>query len=1059
MASSLISSSHHIDFDSVFGMEDASLAPMFESLITMGLKEFLGCPAIFYESALTVFFANGSVRDGLVVSTIGGTAVEISESVFAATFELPSEGLTDLSDVPKNIVFDARSLFSDSKEKVSISCFKKELKIEYRILHDILAKMIYVKAGSFDAVTRDRFMLMTAITFGVKINWSTLLFGVLKAMVTPGSRQAKGFAIQIGVVLSNIPGLDLGEPRAFPPHRVLNEKTVHRFVHINEQVGMEKTACSPPMKKTPKKRAVLKKRPVDSDAEVAPIVKKKRTTKGKPAIIGLEAVLLQTIEPTADVPDEQPTKPQHKSQKRKRKLVLDDVDETGESADEQPAAGTATGVQETSADVPVATQPVVAPADEDKPADDPDAIIEQILTQLDTAAATKGDFQPTAQAKESIPWFDLPFILDQRDAEGILSSDTDEEFIADQPTVPLFPDGGDQPQVFGNIKPVTEEHMSIDDILMQISEDMMLPSVTAAEITKIRLDESISIPGVQECDLFYASIPRISIHDKGKEILVEDEPVRGNPARETVELICGDVDFLVQLRDRVMEDVVQFFHSFSLNKLTDLDGLKALKAKERLMLEWAETDSLETAVRRRVYILAKYKEMMLRKFLESHRKYHVPGQPWTATASKIIDLLFVAHSKSLEDLIAQQKEQGLPIEQPCTSTSLDKSIGSGAVLAQFFSQVKSKCWVRPMVLINGVWTPIQGNDFLRSSCKLSLFVNRKKLPQSVVEEEFVPHCYLIEPVQYWSAAPSLINTWGWARVCTEIVRYHMFGCLRPVREDICRDLVVSNLGVERIPAGFRRIFGQGMDSNNFVNSFVQLDSVAIQSIYEFESASSDGSTVYRSPSPIFQKDESFDHEELLYIVESPESSPSIPQRQESTSSSSDSQMHFYSNDFPLDDATEAQTSLPAATDDLSSLLDALKSSLSQRMDDANSEILSRLHSTERSLQTSLGHQNDYLRSLIQSARQEGKIQDITADTESLAIGNKFNELDAKILLLDGQVASIRSEQLEFQAKIAADLLSLPPKLVISSTILEAVIPKRGKEVAAAPNLLLLLFKI
>ncbi|KZV40680.1 hypothetical protein F511_18436 [Dorcoceras hygrometricum] len=102
------------------------------------------------------FFANGSVRDGLVVSTIGGTAVEISESVFAATFELPSEGLTDLSDVPKNIVFDARSLFSDSKEQVT--CFKNELKIEYRLLHDILAKTIYVKAGSFDAVTRDRFI-------------------------------------------------------------------------------------------------------------------------------------------------------------------------------------------------------------------------------------------------------------------------------------------------------------------------------------------------------------------------------------------------------------------------------------------------------------------------------------------------------------------------------------------------------------------------------------------------------------------------------------------------------------------------------------------------------------------------------------------------------------------------------------------------------------------------------------------------------------------------------------------------------------------------------------
>ncbi|KZV42986.1 hypothetical protein F511_42286 [Dorcoceras hygrometricum] len=39
--------------------------------------------------------------------------------MFAAAFELPTEGLIDLTDVPKNFVFDARSLFSDSKEQVS----------------------------------------------------------------------------------------------------------------------------------------------------------------------------------------------------------------------------------------------------------------------------------------------------------------------------------------------------------------------------------------------------------------------------------------------------------------------------------------------------------------------------------------------------------------------------------------------------------------------------------------------------------------------------------------------------------------------------------------------------------------------------------------------------------------------------------------------------------------------------------------------------------------------------------------------------------------------------
>ncbi|KZV15732.1 hypothetical protein F511_32767 [Dorcoceras hygrometricum] len=594
MASSLISSSHHIDFESVFGFDDAGMVQMFETLITTGLKNSLDCPAVFYEAALTELFTNGSVRDGLVVSTVNSVTVEISEKVFVETFELPIDGLTDLSDVPKNLVFDARSLFSASKEQVSISCFKKEMKIEYRLLHDILAKTLFVKAGSFDAVTRERFMLMTAITFDVKVNWSNLLFGVLKAMVTPGSRQAKGFAIQIGVILQKVPGLGLEDSRPFPASRVLTEKTVHRFVNINEEVGMENTAASPRVKKTPVKKAVSKKRQVGAGEE-ALVMTKKRTTKGKPAAIALEAVPLQIIETTAEMPAEQPSKPKRKTQKRKRRLVLDDADETGDSAPERPAAEIAAVAQVPIVDDPVATQPDIVPIVE-ATTDDPDAMIEKILNQLDTVAGTDGGDQPTAPAIESTPWFDLPLLLARREAEGLLSSDTDED---------------------------------LEQIFM--------------------------------------------LHDKGKEILEEDEPVKGNPAREMVALICGDVDFLVQLRDKVMQDVIELFHSFSLNKLTNLDALLELKEKEKLMLEWAETDSLETAVKRKT---------------------------WTTKASKIIDLLTVPHSKSLEALVAQQKEHGLPMEQPCTSTFLDTSIGSGAVLAQFFSQAKSTCWVRPMVLID-----------------------------------------------------------------------------------------------------------------------------------------------------------------------------------------------------------------------------------------------------------------------------------------------------------------------------------------------------------------------
>ncbi|KZV50809.1 hypothetical protein F511_07207 [Dorcoceras hygrometricum] len=73
MEYSLISSSLHVSFDSVLAMDDIGIVAMYGALVASGLKGFLGCPAIFYEDSLTKFFQNGSVRDGMVVSTIQGT--------------------------------------------------------------------------------------------------------------------------------------------------------------------------------------------------------------------------------------------------------------------------------------------------------------------------------------------------------------------------------------------------------------------------------------------------------------------------------------------------------------------------------------------------------------------------------------------------------------------------------------------------------------------------------------------------------------------------------------------------------------------------------------------------------------------------------------------------------------------------------------------------------------------------------------------------------------------------------------------------------------------------
>ncbi|KZV54862.1 hypothetical protein F511_36859 [Dorcoceras hygrometricum] len=325
MASSLFTNTLHVCFDSVLAMDNPGMVSMFEALMASGLSGFLGFPAVLYEDALTEFFLNGSVRDGKVVSTIHGKQVEISEELFSSTFELPVDGLTDLSEIPKYIVFDARSIFSFSGEQVSTSGKKREMKFEFRLLSDILAKTISIKAGSFDAVTQERFLMMAAITCGVAINWNRLLFNILKDMVTARSRQAKGYAIQISLLLENVPNLELGDSSDFPSSKILTKKTVHRYIAVNEKVGVEEVTNVPRVKKTPVKKAVSRKRPAAVDE---PIVKKKRTRVGKAAALArdseLEAVPVQVVAPISTMP---PPAPKRKIQKRKIRLALGSDDE------------------------------------------------------------------------------------------------------------------------------------------------------------------------------------------------------------------------------------------------------------------------------------------------------------------------------------------------------------------------------------------------------------------------------------------------------------------------------------------------------------------------------------------------------------------------------------------------------------------------------------------------------------------------------------------------------------------------------------------------------------
>ncbi|KZV23010.1 hypothetical protein F511_33255 [Dorcoceras hygrometricum] len=248
MASSLYVNTVHVCFDSVLAMDNIGMVEMFESLTATGLKGFLGCPVVIHEVALLEFFENGSVRDGLVVSTVNGVTVEISEQLLAETFELPVEGLTDLSEIPKDIVFDARSIVSLSGEPVSTSGKKKEMKIEFRLLCDILAKIIFVKAGSFDAITQEKFLMMSSITCGRK------------------------------------QCIDIS---------------------LNDKVGGEEVADVPRVKRTPVKKAVSKKRLAVATA-TEPVGKKKMTSKNKSVSAQDNLAILPVAQVLATMADPDP---------------------------------------------------------------------------------------------------------------------------------------------------------------------------------------------------------------------------------------------------------------------------------------------------------------------------------------------------------------------------------------------------------------------------------------------------------------------------------------------------------------------------------------------------------------------------------------------------------------------------------------------------------------------------------------------------------------------------------------------------------------------------------
>ncbi|XP_073066007.1 uncharacterized protein [Primulina eburnea] len=198
---------------------------------------------------------------------------------------------------------DCQSAFQELKDRLTTAPVlslpndpKKELKHEVQLLADIVAKGLLAKAGSFAALTLEKFQAITVIMAGRRLNWQHLIFNILKNMFS-STKQSKGFAIQLSYLMK-VKGLVADDLERLSKFKVFNAKNIFppktkldispdKFIKIKKEIGTQqaapksvKIANTLAQKKTSKRKLSVS----DSDIKKTsspPIVKKPRTLKTK----------------------------------------------------------------------------------------------------------------------------------------------------------------------------------------------------------------------------------------------------------------------------------------------------------------------------------------------------------------------------------------------------------------------------------------------------------------------------------------------------------------------------------------------------------------------------------------------------------------------------------------------------------------------------------------------------------------------------------------------------------------------------------------------------------
>ncbi|KZV58329.1 hypothetical protein F511_31407 [Dorcoceras hygrometricum] len=327
-----------------------------------------------------------------------------------------------------------------------------------------------VKAGSFDDVTHERFLMMTAIHFGVKLNWSQILFAVLKEMADRTIKRAK---------VTIVKRKSVSKKKSAP----------------TDKKGADEEPVEVVEKTVSKKRSA-------STGDEPTVTKKNRTIKKKAALSKASMALVsvaQDVEPLFVVPAVEEI-----IEKAQEASTADDVDqlvariisETTEMEPKEMFVETDAGISNVIMGIAYFVETEVA---------------EGIATGTDLA----DQLEPRSDDVMVEVAERLTAVVDEGIAMGTILTDMEEDYLKNKDIDLSLVESTTAKEV--DSTPVTdvghllleEESLSIDDLLKWIPGDMMLPSVFAAEPTKIKFSNGISIPGVADGDLYKASLPKI----------------------------------------------------------------------------------------------------------------------------------------------------------------------------------------------------------------------------------------------------------------------------------------------------------------------------------------------------------------------------------------------------------------------------------------------------------------------------------------------------------------------------------------------------------------------